>query len=477
MNKRLIFAAVAVLSIPMGLRAQNIAQRLDFSDNIRMVSCDPVSTAPCFRLKFNLVDAQGAPSPAQIPAPEKLAQSITIRVEDQPVTPFFALMQGGEGRAVRRRTALVLVDISGSMNRKLPSGQTRFDAAKAALSSFLEGFEKDADRVAVVPFESHQVEPTIRGARFASTKEEALQQVQTLPRPKSNNNTGLYSAVAIGLDVLSAELKAKAAGAESVEGLLMVMTDGTNEVLSGDDTGLLAGPVGLQQVATKVQAFGIQVIGVGFGDPKEIDETALRQISTRYQMAADVANLKKIFAVARTLLSNRIQATFTSPWADRASLAGKTLHVSVQLKLPTGQLLSSDQRIWSTPQIGVPLYESHCDTDEMRALVQSAPPPGTGWMSVLRPVLVFLGLGTLLLILWFWIPRLIWAEQYIGIVPTQRWESQAAPIGKAIKPAPPGFDAGKPDYRAPRAPSDPTVRRDFTKTRLEPPPGGDRSRK
>ena len=63
----------------------------------------------------------------------------------------------------------MLIDISGSMNRPVATGQTRFEAAKAAISSFLEGFQDGVDRVAVVPFESHHVESTIRSARFATT--------------------------------------------------------------------------------------------------------------------------------------------------------------------------------------------------------------------------------------------------------------------------------------------------------------------
>jgi hypothetical protein len=468
----------AMLMVPLGLRCQTVAGRLDFSDSIRMVDCDPAATAPCFRLKFNIVDSNGAPLPAQLPPPEKLAENISVRVDSQAITPFFATASA-DTKLVRGRVALILVDISGSMNRKLATGETRFEAAKAAISSFLDGFENGTDRVAIVPFESHHVEPAIRAAWFAGTKEEALKQVQALPVPQPHNNTALYSAISIGLDVLSAELKHLAAGTVSPESMLMVMTDGTNEILKGDDAGLLTGPVGLQQAAAKVQASGFQVMGVGFGDPKEIDEAALRQVSTKYNMASDAAGLARIFSFARTLLSSRLQATFASPWPDRASLAGKTLHVSVQLKLATGNQLSSDQKIWATPQIGVPLFEGRCDLDEMRALVQKVTPSSSsGWMSVLRPVLVFLGLGTLLLVMWFWIPRLVWPEQFVGVVPTRRWANQTG-SQKVVKTAPPGFEAGTTGAQAPRAPLDATVvipRPDMTKTRLEPRPGGKRGR-
>lgn len=203
-GRQIVYGFTAVLLAAAAARAQNVSGRLDFSDSIRMVDCDPASTAPCFRLKFNIVDAQGAPLPAQLPAPEKLAENISVQVGEQAVTPFYAVASAGDKQAVRGRVALVLIDISGSMNRPIATGQTRFEAAKAALSSFLDGFQDGIDRVAVVPFESHQVESTIRAARFASTKQEALRQIQALPQPESRNNTGLYSAVATGIDVLLA---------------------------------------------------------------------------------------------------------------------------------------------------------------------------------------------------------------------------------------------------------------------------------
>jgi len=469
-NRRAAWSGLVVLAAAAGLRAQTVTGRLDFSDDIRMVDGDPAATMPCFRVKFNIVDAQGAPLPVQLPAPEKLAENISVQIGEQTIAPFYAVASGDKV-AVRGRIALVLIDISGSMNRSVATGQTRFEAAKSALATFVEGFQDGTDRVAIVPFESHQVESTIRAARFATTKQEALQQVQSLPAPQPHNNTGLYSAVSIGIDVLSQELRSRPNASGAPETMIVLMTDGKNEVFKGDDTGLLDGPSGLQAASQKVRSSGLQIIGVGFGDPKDIDETALTQISTKHYMTADAAILTRIFTVARTLLNSRIQATFTSLWPDRATLAGKTLHISVRLKLASGQELSSEPKTWATPQIGVPLFEGHCDTEEMKALYQRVAPNTSAWMSVLRPVLVFLGMGSLLLILWFWVPRLVWSEQYIGVVPTKRWASQGpSPQDRA----PQGFQSGKPAQQAPRAALDQTVvaPRDFSKTRLGPLPPG-----
>jgi hypothetical protein len=464
---------VCMLGLPAPAAAQGPAGRLDFADSLRMMNCDPAAAAPCFRLKFNIVDAQGNPLGAQLPAPDKLADSIAIRVDGQEIKPFYAVAEGGVAQATRNRTALVLIDISGSMNTELPSGGTRFEAAKAALSHFLDNFHDNADQVAIIPFESHDVESTIRAAHFASTRDEALRQVNSLPAPQPRNNTALFSAVLLGLDVLKKHAADSGPGALAPETMLIVMTDGSNDVERGDDPGLLAGSSVPEEVSGGVQASGIQVIAVGFGDRKDIDETALRHLSTRLYMPDSAEQLKQIFSFARTLLNNRIRAAFASPYPDRSSLAGRTMVVSARLTLASGESLASGDKAWETPQLGVPLYEGKCDGAEMKALLRYNALPGGGWMAVLRPVLVFLGLGTLLLVLWFWIPRLVWPEQYIGVVGApNRWAEAGRTFSvKARPPAPAGFETVKNNVRPPpRAPGDATVvqqRPDFSKTRLQ----------
>jgi len=225
-RRQIVYCFTAVFLAAVAVRAQNVSGRLDFSDSIRMVDCDPASTVPLLPAEVQYRRCTGRALPAQLPAPEKLAENISVQVGEQAVTPFYAVASAGDKQAVRGRVALVLIDISGSMNSRIASGQTRFEAAKAALSSFLDGFQDGIDRFAVVPFESHQVESTIRAARFASTKQEALQQIQALPQPESRNNTGLYSAVATGLDVFAQELAKKGKDTASPEALMVLMTDG-----------------------------------------------------------------------------------------------------------------------------------------------------------------------------------------------------------------------------------------------------------
>jgi Ca-activated chloride channel family protein len=467
-------ALLAIAAVPA--HAQNPG--LDFAEPLKLVSCEPASTVPCFRLKLNLVDGAGQPYKAQLPPPGKLASQITVTMGGQHITPFYATAAGESVAKVRGRAALVIVDISGSMKKPLPTGQTRFEAAKMAVKSFLGQFEEGIDRVAIVPFESHLVRERIESAVFARTRSAAIAQVDALPEPEMKNNTALFSAVVIGTETLRNALpKLEKEMGESPEAMVIVLTDGNNEVLKGDDLGLLAGPAGMEEASRTVRQAPFPVIAIGFGEPGSLDEAALRQISTKYYLASDYEGLRRIFTFTRTFLNDRVVATFSSPYPDRASLAGQNLPVTVELKLPNGQVLRSPEILWSAPQMGVPVYAGKCTPEEMKAVLQNLP-VSAGWTSIIRPLGVFCGLALLLLLMWHWLPRLIWPEQFIGVMPAvagqTKWASQTRIVNGVIagRPAPPGFQKGPGGVAMPpRSAADatvvnPQVHRDFSQTRL-----------
>jgi Mg-chelatase subunit ChlD len=451
--------------------------RIEFAEPVKLVTCEPVSTVPCFRMKLNLVDGTGASSGVQIPASDRLASEMTVQVGDQPVKPFYAVASGETAATARRRAVLVIVDISGSMNHKMATGETRFQAAKRAIGVFLENFEEGADWVAVVPFESHHVQERISGAVFARTKAAALAQIEALPLPAPPNNTALYSAVVFGIAALQQTVpKIQAEAADTLDAMVIVLTDGVNEILRGDDLGLLAGPAGLQQAEQAVRTSGVPVVAIGFSDTGGLDESALQRISSKYYVTTDFEKLRKILAATRTLLNNRLIATFSSPFTDRASLAGQSLPIRVELKLPSGKILRSSQHVWSAPQMGVPVYLGRCSAAELKAAMVDHPPI-SGWTAIVRPLAVFCGLGLLLIVLWFWVPRLIWPEQYIGVMPGgtgAKWGSQTLVKDGVIvgRPAPPGFQGGPAGGNLPpRGVADktivnPSAYADFSRTRL-----------
>jgi hypothetical protein len=189
-------------------------------------------------------------------------------------------------------------------------------------------------------------------------------------------------------------------------------------------------------------------------------------------MATNAEDLKQIFASTRTLLNTRILATFSSPWPDRASLASRTLRISAKLQLPAGETFTSEEVAWGTPQMGIPPFDGACDGEELNALLESSNPAGPNWISIVRPLCVFVGLAMLLIVLWFWVPRLVWPEQQIGALrPDARWVSPGNDRFRHAAKGPPGFETHR-EMRPPprRTPNDVTVinpQTDFTKTRLE----------
>lgn len=449
---------------------------LQFAEQPKLMSCEPATVTPCFRAKVNIVDEQGQPLGVPLPALEELPKRIKVRAGDSELNPFYVEKAGESQSKVKGRAALIIVDTSGSMKRKLPTGETRFEAAQRAVEHFLSGFQEGADRVAVVPFESHRVEEQIAAAAFVRTREAALQQVRALPLPLETNNTALYSSVIFGLETMQRVLpRLDQEAGEELETMVVILTDGNNEVAKGDDLGLLAGPAGLDQAAAKVKGSTIPVHAIGFSDTGGLDENALRRISHKYFPATDAESLKRVFTITRTLLNDRLAIAFRSPLPDRASLAGRNLPIRLELTLADGRKALSPEAVWTAPQMGVPVYAGKCSPAELKAVLANLPVE-SGWTSILRPAGVFLGLGLLLLILWHWVPRLIWPDQYLGAVPGagQKWASQTRVVDGVIagRPAPPGFEAGPRGVNmGPRGAADKTVvnpqaHPDFSKTRL-----------
>ena len=453
--------------------------RLIPTDKVSMLNCDPF-TVPCFRVRLKVTDPLGGPMAIALPSDSELANTLRVTIGDQEITPFFAASVGQTQQRGPSRTILFLIDISGSMNKPLESGETRFQAAKAALEEYLQGFQ-EGDRVAIAAFQSRHVQEGIDSAKFATSREEVQRQIEALPAPERQNNTALYSAFDLGLDKLEGMVQGNPGSSEYQ---LYVLTDGENDVGNrGDDPGLLAGDDGLKTVESKVHAYShIQVNAIGFGDTREVDEAALKEITNRYNMFTDAAGLKQFFRPLKPPppVSKGLQLTFKSPWSDRAWLAARTLHLRVSMQVPAGATLGSEDITWSAPQMGQPLYEGKCEPAEGSALLNStAAVAPLGWPSILRPVGVFALLAVAILLLWFWVPRLVWPEGYWGKFqpqPVARWTPatmvapQAAPVAK--RQAPPGFQKEREAAQAPqRAPADATrvvpINQMGTRTRLE----------
>ena len=404
----------------------------------QLVDCAPVAQSPCMSVSVTPGDSAGKPVPFTLPQASQLAGTFTLQSASGETKPFYASAGTGPDAGQHTNVVLMLVDISGSMNQPMAGGHSRFESLKIAISQFLDGMQDGSDRVAIVPFESHDVVSTIKGAVFTTHRAEALSQLNALRAPGPKNNTALYQAVFSGVDSLKGEINAlQHDGLTSAElqPHLIVMTDGKNEVTPGDDPLLLNGPHGLQQAAEQVQSSHLDTIGIGFGDQKDIDADALKTLTNNHFIpASDAAQLLAALHISRSEVSHSIQLTWSLPEANRVALMGRDQIWTPRMQLDNGSvILSNDPLRLIVPATNAPAYDRVALPEELKALIAVHPPATSGWSSVLVHLLLYLGIAVILLMLWFWVPRLIWGEQYSNSVPgrSRRWSSDRAGVTSA----------------------------------------------
>ncbi len=415
----------------------------------RLVDCSPVSLSPCVSVEVT-PSANNAPAPIALPPAAQLAQSFVLTGAAGQTSPFYASAGTGPDAAQHTNVVLLLIDISGSMNDPMGAA-SRFQTAKNAIAQFLQGMQDGTDRIAIVPFESHNVVSTIRAAVFAARRTDALAQLNALPAPGPKNNTALYQAVFSGSQALQGEvatLQREGSGAQELQPHLIVMTDGKNEVVAGDDPLLLNGDLGLQQAAAQVQAAHIDTIGIGFGERSAIDTTALQHLSTRFFYAGDATQLLDALHVSRTASSHSVTLTWLLPEDSRSVLMGRDPAWKLSMSSPDGGTLSAPDIRLFTPSTNSPVFDRKATPEELRSLISTHPEATSGGLVVLIHGLLYLAAAALLLMLWFWLPRLIWGDRHMAAPErTQRWGSErqvtsasGVKLQSSPKP-PPGFQA------------------------------------
>ncbi len=419
----------------------------------RLVDCSPVTLNPCLGAGVTPIDAQGKPAPVDLPPPNQLRDALTLNLDGVETKPFYAGTGESPDASQHTSVVLMLVDISGSMNEEVSPGVSRFAAVQSAIGRYLDSMQEGSERIAILPFESHDVVPTIRSAVFTTNRAQAKAQLRALPLPGSHNNTALYQAVFSSVQTMTDEvgaLERAGHGRDEIQPHIVVMTDGKNEVGRGDDPNLLNGPLGLQQAAAQVQSSGFDVVGIGFGKRSEVDADALRRMSRRFFFASDADQLLGALHVTQFARSHALEFTFLLPERDRIALIGHDPQFSASLRLPNGRTLISPVLRVIAPAMGEPVYRRHASAPELAALIAVQPPASSGWSAVLVGVLIFCAAAVLLVLLWFWVPRLIWGGEYVGLAPvrpSRRWSKERATTASGVQlrytdKMPAGFEPG-----------------------------------
>ena len=358
-----------------------------------LVRCAAGRSVPCFQTRVAL--KPGAALPGDSARWTGAAGALGFREVD------VRSVAGGE----RPLVLLVLFDVSGSM------AGAGMQQTRSALRAFLR--ELGGSEVAVVPFGSREVTAGIRGARFG-TPAAAERQMDALPPPAGN--TGLYSAVATGAEVLAQRLQSAPAGAQ---GVLLVLTDGRNDVgHPGDEPGLLAGPEGRGRAVEAVRRARVPVWMVGIGNGVDAGEQAALAgpMGTPHTVEFDPVRLGRTLSGLRGALSTSRQITAVLPPWGRSRLA----RGEARLRVEHAGGEPYDTR-WRPPLMALPAFAGVASPSKpLAALAMEDEPPG-------RTLLVFAFFASLLAILWWVVPALIWPVRGIG--PTA-----AAPEGDGIRP-------------------------------------------
>lgn len=403
LRKKAVVIGLCGLAIVLNSRvafAQADESRLALLPDIQMLRVESGSETVVFRVSLNIIDAQGKPQKISAFSPEEIEQGLRV-------------FEGAEERKIchisfgslPRRYAILLVDVSGSMLELTGDKRRKFDVMKEACLKFAEDFVQGVDYIAVIPFHSHGVIEGIQKAHFFTSKIELQNYISQIPAPLPVNNTALYSAARAALDKL---LQIKREQEANAQYLLVIMTDGKNDVRADDDKGLDTDVDAM--IALKRRA-DLPIISIGFGNDQNLNPKDLREMASpnHYFRAYYAGDLVMAFQQARSLQLDRFHLTFF-PQPNLLSQMVSPHTYLIQLSLG-GRAPAEGLITWSPKQTNVP--QGFLPPEERQCL---PPAPSGDW---LRPFLMFGFLFGLFTLLWFRPPRRIrnsWEKEEAELV-------------------------------------------------------------
>jgi von Willebrand factor type A domain len=399
---RLLFVALLLALLLPGAWAQQRAAESTLSiSDVRILSCAPISSRPCFRAMVSFgTGLRNVPDGL-------LLNKTSIEFDRIVVKPFYVSTQDRAAGARKPRTVMVLVDISGSMNMRMSNGVSRFEAAKQAVDGFVSSLDPEIDRVAVVPFDNHGVGSTIRAARFLPGGEEARSLIGGLPSPRGD--TALYAAISFAIDVLEQRQRTEPGS----EYQLIVITDGKDDLGRDPDPELRQRPVSIDAVAMKTEQSSIAVypIGIGGAGDTGILEPLERISLENSHLVQEPNELIEVLAQASPTLATRMVVTFLSPYPTAGQLEGRNHTVRVLIGEPGRDQVDARESWAPAESMIAPQAREECSPTEKQALSKFGAPPDD-YTALVRPLATLAVFACILLLSWFLMPRLIWPENF-----------------------------------------------------------------
>jgi Mg-chelatase subunit ChlD len=396
-----------------GCQAEKV-QDIRSAERVELLAQGENDPRPYFHAELKFANPDQVKLPGSVDELQKRikvreASSLFIR-EGKEFTPFKVSNRGAEGKL----DIMMVFDLSGSMTSNL-GGRTRLEAAKDAARVLVDKF-RDGDRIAIAPFESHDVKKRIEDAPFATTREEAEEQIERL-QARSDGNTALYSATIFALSRLQKLKKTDR------QYMLVILTDGKNDVRPGDDPEVLRERHDLNDVIDKLNEANIQTFTIGVGDG--IDAGALREMvfppgaKEQYSSADDTQSLAQFLAGAKQSLTEQIGILFFTRRRDYHEL--KSLNFKVQIMTLDGKILQGIIP-WNCRAAAGCAPDRIMEREEMRLVTEQADaplPPGAPWKELLWLVARFAIALAILAGLWWGIPKIVWPVTPLPQIPSR----------------------------------------------------------
>jgi Ca-activated chloride channel family protein len=461
-RRSMIFWICLIALCGLGCRAEK-AQDIRPAERVELLALDENDPRPYFHaeLKFANLDQVKLPASAselQKRIKVREASSLFIR-EGKDFTPFKVSNRGTEGKL----DVMMLFDLSGSMIAGNLGGRSRLEAAKDAARVLVDRF-RQGDKIAIAPFESHDVKAKIEGAVFAETPEGAEAQIDRL-QARRDGNTALYSATIFALNRLQ-RLKKRNPDRQY---MLVILTDGKNDVREGDDPEALQRKDDLDGVIEKLNETNIQTFTIGVGDG--IDAGALREMvfprenKEQYSSADDTQSLARFLAGAKQSLAEQIGILFFTRRRDYHEL--KSINFKVQIETLDGKILQGVIP-WNCRAAAGCAPDRTMEREEMRLVTERADapqPPGAQWKELLWLLARFAIALAILAGLWWGIPKILWPVTPLPQIPGRggaRLPPSRSVSQSGTKPRVAAPDSGEPG----RAGGAPNPRQGFEETRI-----------
>jgi uncharacterized protein YlxP (DUF503 family) len=415
------------------------------ADRVELIELIESDHRPAIFAKLQFLSADGTLEKIQLPAKaDELKKIIEVtgvksglqRKAKEGFKVIYASAPAKESDSLEKLDVMLLFDVSGSM-AAMEGNSTRFEssvnAARALLRNYKPGF-----RIAIAPFDSHDVKSRIENAPFAESAEQAeaqLNNMRTMFNSRSSAehkkaNTALYNSVSYALDRLGARQQKDPARRYS----LFVLTDGEDFVKAGDDSQVLDAKVALDVSAEKVRQFKGEVFAIGVG--AGVNPTDLKKLSgdrpndQRYFPVTSPGTLEGVLTKTKESLSENLSIIFLPPYKSYRELGSE---MEFNLKVTAGNKTYKGVIPWRSQSVTGPVLDGKLSEKlslEDRNLIFASLGEQTSslnWQDILKLFGKLAALSLILAGFWFLVPRLIWPGPSLPSLPQRGGQKASIP--------------------------------------------------